>query len=200
MDKCQKIVGGKSSTNNPSIGEFLSGKCIFITGATGFLGTVLIERLLNATPEIGKIFILIRDKNGKSAEERVKRLMSKVVSKFGLYYVCDLHVNRQREKKLRNSEIPNSTIEGRKVDESTSSVLILDSLLHLLSAVKFFECDWECDIAFFCNCDINETKTIYNSIKYNLTEMFPLVLCAVVNNKFDKTKQKIVKVGSFRIS
>lgn len=63
-----------------SIAEFLSGKNIFITGGTGFLGTVLIERLLSSTPGIGKIYLLIRAKHGFSAESRVERLMSKVVS------------------------------------------------------------------------------------------------------------------------
>lgn len=70
----------KSEISVPTVGEFLAGKNVFITGATGFLGTVLIERLLSATPQIGKIFILIRDKNGKTAQERVDRLMKKVVS------------------------------------------------------------------------------------------------------------------------
>lgn len=63
-----------------SVANFLSGKSIFVTGGTGFLGTVLIERLLSATPKIGKIYVLIRAKNGYSAESRIKRLMSKVVS------------------------------------------------------------------------------------------------------------------------
>lgn len=78
MNNCIKIADNVSSTK-PSIAEFLSGKNVFITGSTGFLGTVLIERLLSATPEIGKIFILIRGKNGKTAEERVQRMMNKMV-------------------------------------------------------------------------------------------------------------------------
>lgn len=72
-----------------SIASFLTGKNVFITGATGFLGTVLIERLLSATPKIGKIYCLIRAKNGFSAENRIERLMAKVVS---------IHISRIKKK------------------------------------------------------------------------------------------------------
>lgn len=68
------------SEDDLSIASFLAGKNVFITGGTGFLGTVLIERLLSATTEIGKIYLLVRSKNGFSPESRVERLMSKVVS------------------------------------------------------------------------------------------------------------------------
>lgn len=64
----------------PTIASFLAGKNIFITGGTGFLGTVLIERLLSATDEIGNIYVLIRAKNGFSPDTRIKRMMSKTVS------------------------------------------------------------------------------------------------------------------------
>lgn len=64
----------------PTIASFLAGKNIFVTGGTGFLGTVLIERLLSATDEIGNIYVLIRAKNGFSADTRIKRMMSKTVS------------------------------------------------------------------------------------------------------------------------
>lgn len=46
----------------PTIGEYLAHKNVFITGGTGFLGTALIEALLSATPDIGIIYVLIRDK------------------------------------------------------------------------------------------------------------------------------------------
>jgi hypothetical protein len=65
-----------------TIASFFSGKNIFITGATGFLGQCLIERLLDATPSIGKIYILIRAKHGFSPESRVAKLLSKAVSEF----------------------------------------------------------------------------------------------------------------------
>lgn len=79
----------------PSIANFLAGKNVFITGGTGFLGTVLIERLLSATPDIGKVYVLIRDKNGHSASSRIERLMSKVVSSQRICELVNKSVNHQ---------------------------------------------------------------------------------------------------------
>jgi alcohol-forming fatty acyl-CoA reductase len=46
--------------------EFYCGKNVFITGATGFCGKVLVEKLLRVCESIGKIYILVRKKkNGK---------------------------------------------------------------------------------------------------------------------------------------
>ncbi|CAH0714672.1 unnamed protein product, partial [Brenthis ino] len=47
---------------NSSISEYYGGKSIFITGATGFLGKILIEKLLYSCPDVGNIYILIREK------------------------------------------------------------------------------------------------------------------------------------------
>jgi fatty acyl-CoA reductase len=33
-----------------------------VTGATGFLGKVLLEKLLEACPDVGHIFVLVRPK------------------------------------------------------------------------------------------------------------------------------------------
>lgn len=49
-----------------NIREFYSDKCILITGVTGFVGKVLLERLLSTVPRIGKLYILIRSKKGVS--------------------------------------------------------------------------------------------------------------------------------------
>ena len=44
------------------IAKFLAGKRILITGATGFLGQPLIEKILWSAPDVGKIYVLIRPK------------------------------------------------------------------------------------------------------------------------------------------
>lgn len=45
-----------------SIVDFLTGKTFFITGATGFLGQPLVEKILWAVPDVRRIYVLIRPK------------------------------------------------------------------------------------------------------------------------------------------
>lgn len=45
------------------IAEFLNNKVIFITGATGFLGQALVEKILFVSPEVARIHVLIRPKH-----------------------------------------------------------------------------------------------------------------------------------------
>ncbi|CAF1208333.1 unnamed protein product [Rotaria sordida] len=66
-----------SSNNNTSaISRFFNGKSVFITGATGFIGKQIIEKLLRSCPGIDNIYILIRSKRGAHVHERVQQLCS----------------------------------------------------------------------------------------------------------------------------
>ena len=47
----------------------LRGERIFITGATGFLGKVLVEKLLWSVPEVGKLLLLIRPGGDPETEQ-----------------------------------------------------------------------------------------------------------------------------------
>ncbi|KAI4348818.1 hypothetical protein L6164_009494 [Bauhinia variegata] len=47
--------------------KFLRGKKFFITGATGFLANVLIEKILRTEPDVGKMYLLIKAKNKQAA-------------------------------------------------------------------------------------------------------------------------------------
>ncbi|XP_022082827.1 fatty acyl-CoA reductase 1-like isoform X2 [Acanthaster planci] len=62
------------ATNNNalvSIPEYFTDKSIFITGATGFIGKVLVEKLLRSCPTLKQIFLLVRPKAGQTARERL---------------------------------------------------------------------------------------------------------------------------------
>ncbi|KAI3677016.1 hypothetical protein L1987_86634 [Smallanthus sonchifolius] len=52
--------------------NILKGKRFFVTGATGFLGKVFIEKILRTVPDVGKIYLLIKAKNMDDAMERLK--------------------------------------------------------------------------------------------------------------------------------
>ena len=58
----------------PTIPEFYDDQEIFITGGSGFMGKVLIEKLLRSCPKIKAIYVLMRPKKGKSIEERLKMI------------------------------------------------------------------------------------------------------------------------------
>ncbi|WZY87738.1 hypothetical protein YC2023_044473 [Brassica napus] len=69
--KAVKPVVMPETSDGIGIVRFLRGKSYFVTGATGFLGKVLIEKLLRASPETGKIFILLKSKDEESANKRL---------------------------------------------------------------------------------------------------------------------------------
>jgi alcohol-forming fatty acyl-CoA reductase len=60
--------------------EFYRGKTVLITGASGFMGKVLIEKLLYSCSEIKQIMILVRPKRGKTGAQRVQEFTTLPVS------------------------------------------------------------------------------------------------------------------------
>ena len=49
---------------------------MFITGGTGYLGRVLIWKLLTFCPNIGKVYLLMREKKGACQEKRLEDMKS----------------------------------------------------------------------------------------------------------------------------
>ncbi|KAL6838391.1 hypothetical protein ACP4OV_031797 [Aristida adscensionis] len=53
------------------VGHF-KGKSILITGSTGFLGKVLVEKILRVQPDIRRLFLLVRAADVETAKQRVQ--------------------------------------------------------------------------------------------------------------------------------
>ena len=53
--------------------EYYRGKHILLTGATGFLGKVVLEKLFYTVRNFEKIYLLVRPKKGSKIMDRVKR-------------------------------------------------------------------------------------------------------------------------------
>ncbi|XP_026686025.1 uncharacterized protein LOC103518429 [Diaphorina citri] len=61
------------------VDDFYRDGQILVTGGTGFMGKLLIDKLLRSFPDIGAIYIMVRDKKGSSPEERVKNMLNSVI-------------------------------------------------------------------------------------------------------------------------
>ncbi len=59
--------------------QFYSEKAVFITGATGFMGKCLLEKILRSLPDVTQVMILVRPKRGKSMKERMDSLLKSKV-------------------------------------------------------------------------------------------------------------------------
>jgi fatty acyl-CoA reductase len=55
-----------------SVQEFYKDKTIFITGASGFMGKVFVEKLLYSCSDLKQLILLMRPKRGKSQAERLR--------------------------------------------------------------------------------------------------------------------------------
>jgi fatty acyl-CoA reductase len=66
------------STQHSLVKENLSGKNILITGCTGFLGKVLLEKIIRSIPDVASISILIRANSPDSSAQ--KRFESEVLT------------------------------------------------------------------------------------------------------------------------
>jgi len=55
------------------------GKNVFVTGATGFVGKVLLEKLVRSCPEVGTIFCLVRPKKNLQPSARLDSFLNNQV-------------------------------------------------------------------------------------------------------------------------
>jgi fatty acyl-CoA reductase len=68
------------------VAAFYSGKSVFVTGGTGFLGISVVEKILRCCPDVKNIYLLIRPRKGKSAQDRMQDVIKNSAST--IIYVC----------------------------------------------------------------------------------------------------------------
>lgn len=62
-----------------NIAQYYEGRSVFITGATGFMGKVLVEKLLRSCPGVVNLYLLMRPAKGKDVKCRLQELIDNQV-------------------------------------------------------------------------------------------------------------------------
>ncbi|XP_046464442.1 putative fatty acyl-CoA reductase CG5065 [Daphnia pulex] len=66
---------GNASMGHLSIVEFYENRSVFITGATGFMGKVLVEKILRSCPGVERLYLLMRPSKGQSVDYRLREFI-----------------------------------------------------------------------------------------------------------------------------
>ncbi len=123
---------------------------VFLTGATGFVGQAVLERLLSAHPET-TISILVRTKAGEDTRARVTELLTKPVFQSWRDMVGDAAVEKAARERVRIVEGAMGSIPALPKD--------LDIAIHSASVVSF---DPPIDEAFDTN--VNGAVNLYERL------------------------------------
>ncbi|XP_075572520.1 fatty acyl-CoA reductase 2 isoform X6 [Pelecanus crispus] len=117
-----------------SVSAYYNGKTVLITGATGFMGKVLVEKLLRSSPDVKAVYILVRPKAGQSMQERVANMLKcKVFDR-----VREDCPNFHEKIKPINAELtqPKLAISAEDEEELLTRVNIV---FHCAATVRFDE-------------------------------------------------------------
>ncbi|XP_069079663.1 fatty acyl-CoA reductase 1 isoform X4 [Pleurodeles waltl] len=137
-----------------SIPEFYEGKNVLITGATGFMGKVLLEKLLRSCPKVKAVYVLVRPKDDQKPQERVIEMIN-----------CKLF------DRLR-AEHPECT---EKVIAISSELTQPQLDLSLEDQDTLINC---IDIVFHCAATVRFNESLRDAMQLNVIATRQLVLLA----------------------
>jgi len=164
--------------NNSAILEFYDSKTVFITGATGFMGKVLVEKLLRST-NVAKVLLLIRPKKGVETTQRLtdllqsavfdrirqldETLLGKVEAVNGDIVEERLGLDSESEEIIKTEVniIFHSAATVRFDEDLTKSVAMnvtaVSSLVSLARQINNLEAVVDVSTAY-CNCDLKQIE------------------------------------------
>ncbi|CAG9794360.1 unnamed protein product [Diatraea saccharalis] len=121
------------SCEKPQIPQFYAGRSVFITGATGFVGQVLVERLLYTCPDIERLFLLLREKKNCGPMQRLRLLKDSPVFD---------NVRQKNPSQLEKLTVVSGDITKPQLGLQQESIDLLQNVsvvFHSAATIKFEE-------------------------------------------------------------
>ncbi|KAL1489347.1 hypothetical protein ABEB36_014260 [Hypothenemus hampei] len=113
------------------IGAIFKNKTVFISGATGFLGKVLIEKLLRVT-EVRRLYLLVRTKKGLNPKERLQDIFK---------HVLFSRLRQERPESINKCQIITGDVLEKDLGISLSDRKIIqnevDFIVHSAASTRF---------------------------------------------------------------
>ncbi|CAN6357907.1 unnamed protein product [Urochloa humidicola] len=132
-----------------AVASYFKGKSILITGSTGFLGKILLEKILRVQPDVKKIFLLVRAADMVAAEERVfnevvgNELFGTLREKYGSSFHS---FTREKISPLAGDIInENLGLESSRILKLPAEI---DIIINGAATTNFYE---RYDVALACN-------------------------------------------------
>ncbi|KAG5307268.1 FACR1 reductase, partial [Acromyrmex insinuator] len=131
------------------IPQFFAGCNVLITGGSGFLGQLLIEKLLRCCPDIEKLCVFMRAKKGKTPEQR-----------FEEHFNDPVYDKLKKEQPNFSTKIIMIHADLSKLDlglskENRENLLDTNVIFHAAATVRFNE-----SIRIAVNINIRATKQL----------------------------------------
>ncbi|KAK7794668.1 hypothetical protein R5R35_003786 [Gryllus longicercus] len=114
--------------DRPGVAEWLAGRSVLVTGATGFLGQLLVEKLLRSCPEVATIYLLVRERRGEPPQKRIDRILDDQLFD---------RVRCRRDKLVLVSGDLSEPDLGLKPEDRAKLVRSVNVILHSAATVRF---------------------------------------------------------------
>uniref|UniRef100_A0A1B0BQB9 Fatty acyl-CoA reductase n=1 Tax=Glossina palpalis gambiensis TaxID=67801 RepID=A0A1B0BQB9_9MUSC len=120
------------NSERSEIASWYAGKNVLITGATGFMGKVLVEKLLRSCPHIKGLYLIVRPKKGLTAEARKHQYFKCVI----FHKILDANPDIVNKVHVIKGDLLEDDL-GINVDESKHLITNIEIIFHCAANVRF---------------------------------------------------------------